>query len=175
MKGQPQAVAVATPQVESQPQVVTGTVVSQMQPQPVVAMAPAPQAQTVSVTAAGPPGTPMMIAASGQTMSVVVPPGIAQGQAFFVQIPSALPMQPMQPMQPATVTSNAPPGAPPGGNRIVEKYCGMITILVGLFIVPCVCCCPCDERHVYIAPDGSRYDANSGARLPGMGAQHGGC
>lgn len=43
---------------------------------------------------------------------------------------------------------NAPQGAPQGGRWIQEKYCGLITWLVGLFIFPCVCCCPCDDRTV---------------------------
>lgn len=43
---------------------------------------------------------------------------------------------------------NAPQGAPQGGQWIQEKYCGLITWLVGIFIFPCVCCCPCDDRLV---------------------------
>ena len=31
-----------------------------------------------------------------------------------------------------------------------EKYCGPITWLIGIFLFPCVCCCPCDERQVPI-------------------------
>ena len=43
---------------------------------------------------------------------------------------------------------NAPQGAPQGGQWVQEKYCGLITWLVGIFIFPCVCCCPCDDRLV---------------------------
>ena len=41
-----------------------------------------------------------------------------------------------------------PPGAPPGGVWIVDKYCGTTTWLVAIFLLPCVCCCPCDDRTV---------------------------
>ena len=29
-----------------------------------------------------------------------------------------------------------------------EKYCGPITWIIGIFLFPCVCCCPCDTRMV---------------------------
>lgn len=29
-----------------------------------------------------------------------------------------------------------------------EKYAGMTTILIGIFVFPCACLCPCDERTV---------------------------
>lgn len=29
-----------------------------------------------------------------------------------------------------------------------EKYCGPITWIIGIFLFPCVCCCPCDTRLV---------------------------
>ncbi|CAM9973384.1 unnamed protein product [Ectocarpus sp. 6 AP-2014] len=55
---------------------------------------------------------------------------------------------------------NIPPNAPDGGQWRQERYCGLITWLVALFVVPfigcCMPCCPCDERTVYIA-DGVRY------------------
>lgn len=50
-------------------------------------------------------------------------------------------------MQGAT-GGGAPQGAPQGGQWVQEKYCGLITWLVGIFIFPCVCCCPCDDRLV---------------------------
>ncbi|CAN0456366.1 unnamed protein product, partial [Laminaria digitata] len=37
---------------------------------------------------------------------------------------------------------------PSGGQWVTEKYCGLITWLIGLFLFWCVCCCPCDERTV---------------------------
>lgn len=45
---------------------------------------------------------------------------------------------------------NAPQGAPQGGQWRQEKYCGLITWLVGIFIFPFVCCCPCDDRLVSV-------------------------
>lgn len=50
-----------------------------------------------------------------------------------------------------------PPGAPPGGVWIQEKYCGLITWLVAIFVCGCVCCCPCDDRTVYQV-GGVRYN-----------------
>ncbi|GBG23996.1 Hypothetical Protein FCC1311_002142 [Hondaea fermentalgiana] len=45
----------------------------------------------------------------------------------------------------------------PGGQYDREKYCGPMTWIIGLFVCPCVCCCPCDEREVYYSPpDGRR-------------------
>jgi hypothetical protein len=46
-----------------------------------------------------------------------------------------------------------------------EKYCGPITWLIGIFLFPCVCCCPCDERQVPIpinAVPGVVYQAPNG-------------
>ncbi|XRB04547.1 hypothetical protein NFJ02_21g44980 [Pycnococcus provasolii] len=42
-------------------------------------------------------------------------------------------------------------GAAPGYYRTenVGTYCGPITILIGIFIFPFVCCCPCDQRQVW--------------------------
>ena len=56
----------------------------------------------------------------------------------------------------------APLGAPPGGWMIHENYCGsrscfFACILVLCNLAPaalCVPCCPCDERDVYVSPDG---------------------
>mmetsp|Transcript_47843 Transcript_47843/g.113685 ORF Transcript_47843/g.113685 Transcript_47843/m.113685 type:complete len:142 (+) Transcript_47843:187-612(+) len=62
--------------------------------------------------------------------------------------------------------SAAPPGLPPGCVPVHEAYCGPLTVVLGLFICVCfgcgcfVVCCPCDERTVYVAPDGRRYLSN---------------
>ncbi|GBG34499.1 Hypothetical Protein FCC1311_107232 [Hondaea fermentalgiana] len=31
-----------------------------------------------------------------------------------------------------------------------EKYCGVISLVIGFCIFPCICCCPCDERQVAV-------------------------
>mmetsp|Transcript_37649 Transcript_37649/g.93204 ORF Transcript_37649/g.93204 Transcript_37649/m.93204 type:complete len:150 (-) Transcript_37649:441-890(-) len=36
------------------------------------------------------------------------------------------------------------------GYYVEERYCGVITILIGVFIFPFVCCCPCDSRQVFV-------------------------
>ena len=59
-----------------------------------------------------------------------------------------------------------PPGAPPGGRYTLEKHCGLITWLVGIFLFPFVCCCPCDTREMYVAPDNSRWTMH-GAHVEG--------
>lgn len=64
----------------------------------------------------------------------------------------------------AGVPLSGPPGAPLGGVYTFEKHCGLITILIALFVFPCVCCCPCDTQEVYVAPDGTRW-TRTGARL----------
>lgn len=35
-----------------------------------------------------------------------------------------------------------------------------MTIIIGICITPLVCCCPCDERELYVAPDGSQWTHN---------------
>ena len=65
---------------------------------------------------------------------------------------------------PRKPASAAPPGAPPGGHLVVEKYCGLMTTLFTVFLCVCAPACPCDEREVYVAPDGSRWTPN-GARM----------
>jgi len=47
-------------------------------------------------------------------------------------------------------------GLQPGGLYQSEKYCGVVTILIGVCLFPCVCCCPCDSREVYIEPGTGR-------------------
>ena len=44
----------------------------------------------------------------------------------------------------------------PGGVWKVERYCGCVSCMI-FFLFPCVCCCPCDEKRIYIAPDGHRW------------------
>ena len=74
-----------------------------------------------------------------------------------VPVAAAVPVAPGVPL-------SGPPGAPPGGVYTIEKHCGLITILIALFVFPCVCCCPCDTQEVYVAPDGTRW-TRTGARL----------
>lgn len=36
------------------------------------------------------------------------------------------------------------------GYYVEEKYCGVVTILIGVFVFPFVCCCPCDSRQKFV-------------------------
>eukprot|EP00752_Nemacystus_decipiens_P006182 g5579.t1 len=83
-------------------------------------------------------------------------------QGVVTQQPAPAP-QTVVVMQPGPGGS-APQGAPQGGQWVQEKYCGLITWLVGIFIFPCVCCCPCDDRVVYLV-NGTRYNS-FGAIVP---------
>mmetsp|Transcript_48537 Transcript_48537/g.89400 ORF Transcript_48537/g.89400 Transcript_48537/m.89400 type:complete len:137 (-) Transcript_48537:66-476(-) len=66
-----------------------------------------------------------------------------------------------------------PPRVPPGCVPVQEPYCGPVTAAMGLLICFCfgcgciVVCCPCDERTIYVAPDGSRYFSD-GSRCYGL-------
>merc|ERR1712176_603089 len=60
----------------------------------------------------------------------------------------------------------APPGAPPGGVMVNQAHCGIVTILIGIFLFPCVCCCPCDSVTVYQAPDGSKWLPTGAPYMP---------
>ncbi|CAE8618612.1 unnamed protein product [Polarella glacialis] len=116
-----------------------------------------------------------LMASNNENNNVVAfqPGQAAQGQVVQAQIvqpaPSAMVGQPVvvsggQAMQ-APGGYMLPPvpvpyGAPPGGYWATEKYCGIITILIALCICPFVCCCPCDERDVYVDPGGRRWQGN---------------
>ena len=96
---------------------------------------------------------------NGQMIRVTVPAGCNAGQLLSVAVPQqrAMVQQPVAVQQPGQtvimqqVAGRAPPrGAPAGGIYCQRPYCGLITILVAIFLVPCVCCCPCDQREVYV-------------------------
>ena len=47
-------------------------------------------------------------------------------------------------------------GVQPGGAYVNESYCGVISIVIGVFLLPCICCCPVDKREVYLEPGTGR-------------------
>jgi len=54
-------------------------------------------------------------------------------------------------------------GIRPGGMYTRETYCGVVSILIGVFLLPCICCCPVDSQEVYIEPGtGRRVVLSSG-------------
>ena len=55
---------------------------------------------------------------------------------------------------------NVPAGAPPGGQYKIEKYMGPLSWCICCFACCCVICCPCDEREIYLAPNGRKYTRN---------------
>ena len=130
------------------------------QPTPVVMPPAAPQTVQVQVPAGMTPGSVFNVQANGQMIPVTVPMGCKAGQLLSVAVPqqSAMVQQPVavvqQPGQTVImqqVAGRAPPrGAPAGGIWCQRPFCGPITILVAIFLVPCVCCCPCDQREVYV-------------------------
>ena len=137
------------------------------QPQPVysqpapVAMPPAaPQTVQVQVPPGMMPGSVFNVQANGQMIPVTVPMGCKAGQILSVAVPQqrtmvqqpvAVVQQPGQTIVVQQVAGRAPPpGAPAGGFWCQRPFCGPITILIAIFFVPCVCCCPCDKREVYV-------------------------
>ena len=95
---------------------------------------------------------------NGQMIPVTVPAGCNAGQLLSVAVPQqrAMVQQPVmqQPGQTIVVqqqVGRAPPrGAPAGGVWCQRPFCGPITILIAIFLVPCICCCPCDRQEMYV-------------------------
>ena len=47
-------------------------------------------------------------------------------------------------------------GVAPGGYYTNENYCGPMSLIIGLLVLPCICCCPIDQREVYVEPTTGR-------------------
>ena len=123
------------------------------QPAPVVMPPAAPQAVQVQVPPGITPGSVFNVQANGQMIAVTVPTGCKPGQILSVAVPPPPAVAVMQ--QPVVVqqqlAGRAPPsGAPAGGYWCQRPFCGPITILIAIFVWPYVCCCPCDQREVYV-------------------------
>ena len=115
------------------------------QPAPVVLPPAAPQTVQVQIPAGMMPGSVFDVQANGQRIRVTVPAGGTAGQLLNVRVPPRAPIVVQQ------VAGRAPPrGAPAGGIWCQRPFCGPITILIAIFLVPCVCCCPCDQREMYV-------------------------
>jgi hypothetical protein len=82
------------------------------------------------------------------------------------QQPTIVKAETVQPAQPAQtiVVQQAPVvdprlqmrGVAEGGYYTKENYCGPISLVIGLLLLPCICCCPVDQREVYIEPTTGR-------------------
>ena len=125
-------------------------------------------------------GQPQVVQAQpvGQAMPYaggLAMPQQGQPQVVYAQPVGAPPMraQPMvMPMGPqpggmamaggmggmGMVTMGPPPGAPPGGVWMNDNYCGPVTICIAILICFPTCCCPCDTRTVYLAPNGQKFN-----------------
>jgi hypothetical protein len=74
--------------------------------------------------------------------------------------PSSLPYSPQMMQQPvmqqpmvmqaARPAVMSPMIASPAGYYDEQKYCGPISLCIGFFIFPCICCCPVDTRRTWI-------------------------
>ena len=126
---------------------------------PVVMPPAAPQTVQVPIPAGMAAGSVFDVQANGQRIRVTVPAGGKAGQLLNVRVPQqrAMVQQPVVVQQPGQtivvqqVAGRAPPrGAPAGGIWCQRPFCGPITILIAIFLCPCVCCCPCDKREVYV-------------------------
>jgi len=69
-----------------------------------------------------------------------------------------------------------PFGADPGGSWVTETFIGpatLVAFIILLFVFWPACaapfCCPCDQREVYISPDGLRRNPNGVIVPPGGG------
>lgn len=43
------------------------------------------------------------------------------------------------------------------GYIVHEPYCGPITVLIGIFVFPFVCCCPCDTKQEFVPLPAQQY------------------
>ena len=66
---------------------------------------------------------------------------------------------------PRTISVQNPPrGAPEGGIWRVESFWGCTSLMICLLCVPTLCC-PCDERRVYIDPNGKKWIMPGGGSI----------
>jgi len=123
---------------------------------------------------------PAMPAQPVQAMAVPAQPMYADG-SYGKPVPATAVVAPAPPAVivqsgPAVVVSTdplGPPiGAPPGGRWMDEQFTGAVTCIFALIIFfffwPATAapfCCPCDQRTVYVAPNGQKY-TRSGAYVP---------
>ena len=52
-----------------------------------------------------------------------------------------------------------PGNVPADAAFVSEKYCGVISWVVGIFVCPCIAFCPQDRRQVYES-NGRKWDRN---------------
>mmetsp|Transcript_10855 Transcript_10855/g.25231 ORF Transcript_10855/g.25231 Transcript_10855/m.25231 type:complete len:221 (-) Transcript_10855:143-805(-) len=109
-------------------------------PAPAPVMAAPANTMSVTVPAGVGPGSVLQVAGPNGPINITVPPGIAPGTVLQVQVP------------PATHFNTQVNGPGGRGHYVNVRYCGIVSILVSIFLVP-VCCCPLDTRQVWV-PEG---------------------
>ncbi|KAL1504530.1 hypothetical protein AB1Y20_010932 [Prymnesium parvum] len=128
----------------------------------------------------GPGDTMAVFLPDGSRLEVDVPPHVHAGQTFQFQVPADDILVGTPAPHPATVAGQpvgayggahvspagfVPAGAPPGGFVVSESYCGprswtLCCLLVLCNMAPfacCICCCPCDQRDLYVTAEGNKY------------------
>ena len=111
------------------------------------------------------------------------PPAYAQAAPVYAQpAAGAQPVTVVQAPTPMLMVKDPLGGLPPGGTYRTEKHCGIVSLLVGVFVwcaaaseprlplsdacdmplypircSPCIICCPIDTRRIYVAPDGREF------------------
>mmetsp|Transcript_12303 Transcript_12303/g.23906 ORF Transcript_12303/g.23906 Transcript_12303/m.23906 type:complete len:113 (+) Transcript_12303:191-529(+) len=78
-----------------------------------------------------------------------------QGQYMAVPV-----YQPVQQGDPRLTARGVPVEQQQGGVYQRERYCGVLSVIIGVFALPCICCCPVDEREVWQSPEGRRVVLN---------------
>ena len=78
---------------------------------------------------------------------------VPQKQVEYVQAqPVTAPQAQTMPVDPRVAAK----GLQPGGLYEEERYCGLVSILIGCFLFPCICCCPIDKKETYTEPGTGR-------------------
>ena len=115
-----------------------------------------PAASTVPIAPAV--ATPVMAMPVGSVGQAGEPP-IVQGRPL-----ARGQLVTTQPQNATFDIRSTPPGAPSGGEYIRMRYFGDVTcimvVVLGICFWPAMCIpciCPCDERIVYRAPNGTLY------------------
>lgn len=72
--------------------------------------------------------------------------------------PVAMQCLPMAPPQgdPRLTARGVPLEQQNAGKYQSERYCGLLSVVIGVLLFPCICCCPLDEREVWESPEGRR-------------------
>ncbi|EEH55284.1 uncharacterized protein MICPUCDRAFT_69299 [Micromonas pusilla CCMP1545] len=120
--------------------------------------APRPVSSSFKLSTA--PSLLVTLARRSARMAYYPPPPVQAPPAAVYAVPQPVMAQPtmmqqpvmQQPMvmQAARPAVMSPMIASPAGYYDEQKYCGPISLCIGFFIFPCICCCPVDTRRTWI-------------------------